>query len=76
MTEPTMSKEHAQRVFDAAKRAVGVARTGISLEAAIDDTAMQSGISAKEIARMIEIMLDALAARRMVDAHGKAGARC
>lgn len=75
MNQPTMSKEHAKRVFDAAKRAVEVARVaGLPLEAAITDTAIQSGIPSAEIARMIEIMLDALAARRAVQEHGKVGA--
>lgn len=62
--KPRMSREEAERVLEAAKRAIGVARTGIPLEAAIADTAMQSGIEAKEIARVIEIALDALLAAR------------
>jgi hypothetical protein len=69
------TQAESKRVFEAAKRAVELSRiSGMPIEAAISDTAMQSGIPATEIARMIEIMLDALAARRMVDAHGKAGA--
>lgn len=67
MPEPKMSREEAARIVDAAKRAVGIARTGVSLEAAIQDTAMQSGLPAREIARVIELMIDALAARRGVN---------
>lgn len=68
------TQAESQRVFEAAKRAVGVARTGVPLEAAIQDTAMQSGVPSFEIAEVINIMLDALVARRMTDVHGKARA--
>lgn len=70
----TRTQAEAKQVFDAAKRAVGIARTGVPLEAAIQDTAMQSGVPSYEIAEVINIMLDALAARKMVDAHEKTGA--
>lgn len=58
MATRNRSKERRERVMDAAVRAIGVARTGVPLRAAIADTAVQSGFDATEIAQAANEILD------------------